>query len=473
MSTDRQDLSPLTQKEAIAAFAARQGLEVVRSYEDEGRSGLALSNRPGLKQLLSDVAQGAPFSEILVYDVSRWGRFQDADASAYYEYHCRLHGVQVSYVGEAFANTLTSANVLLKSMKRVMAAEYSRELAAKAHAGQQRVLSMGFHMGALPPLGYRRCSVSADGQRRKLLVHGERKVALTDRIAWVLAPEAEVALVRRICEAYLAGLQLEEVAALVRSEGWRTAKGKAVTPRSIRILLRHEALIGNFTWGATGTRARVIQTTPTRIVGTVPRIIDDATWRALAARLEQEAAPTVREVCEPRRRRSPQQLSLPLEHAGAREAHRRSLGSPQQMREHTSVFGQALCAAVVAAGWPAGFDVRNNVLTFWDTRVRVRLMWPIDDAHWRLERSRATGEVQHVLVARMRALYQPMDFLLLPAADMPALFGQALQKQLPRRLLRHWCESSEVVMQRLARIAAGSAPRRAARSQAAAASRSA
>jgi hypothetical protein len=31
----------------------------------------------------------ASFDVILVYDVSRWGRFQDADESAYYEYLCK------------------------------------------------------------------------------------------------------------------------------------------------------------------------------------------------------------------------------------------------------------------------------------------------------------------------------------------------------------------------------------------------
>jgi DNA invertase Pin-like site-specific DNA recombinase len=131
MSTDPQELSPVVQKDAIAEFARTNGFEIVRSYEDEGKSGLQLVNRPRLRQLLADVAAGASFSAILVYDVSRWGRFQDADAAAYHEYHCRLHGVQVIYVCESFGNDQTPATVLLKTMRRVMAAEYSRDLASK------------------------------------------------------------------------------------------------------------------------------------------------------------------------------------------------------------------------------------------------------------------------------------------------------------------------------------------------------
>jgi DNA invertase Pin-like site-specific DNA recombinase len=40
-----------------------------------------------LRELLKDVESGlADYRVILVYDISRWGRFQDADESAYYEY---------------------------------------------------------------------------------------------------------------------------------------------------------------------------------------------------------------------------------------------------------------------------------------------------------------------------------------------------------------------------------------------------
>jgi hypothetical protein len=35
---------------------------------------------------------------ILVLDVSRWGRFQDIDESAYYEFLCRRAGMQVGFL---------------------------------------------------------------------------------------------------------------------------------------------------------------------------------------------------------------------------------------------------------------------------------------------------------------------------------------------------------------------------------------
>src|SRR5580658_6943271 len=72
MSTDHQKYSTENQSEAIQQYAARRGLVIVRTYADEGKSGLGLGGRDALKQLIADVQNGtADFTTILVYDVSR------------------------------------------------------------------------------------------------------------------------------------------------------------------------------------------------------------------------------------------------------------------------------------------------------------------------------------------------------------------------------------------------------------------
>ena len=66
-------------------YAKRRGFVIVKIYSDEGKSGLNIQGRDSLAQMIKDVQSGGiNFSAILVYDVSRWGRFQDADESAYY-----------------------------------------------------------------------------------------------------------------------------------------------------------------------------------------------------------------------------------------------------------------------------------------------------------------------------------------------------------------------------------------------------
>jgi DNA invertase Pin-like site-specific DNA recombinase len=59
-----------------------------------------LKHRKGLQQLLQDVVGGtATYQTVLVYDVSRWGRFQDSDESAHYEFLCKSAGVSADVVG--------------------------------------------------------------------------------------------------------------------------------------------------------------------------------------------------------------------------------------------------------------------------------------------------------------------------------------------------------------------------------------
>ena len=61
---------------AIEKYAEAHCFEIVQTYSDAAKSGVALKRRAGLRQLLQDVVSGIPaFRAILVYDVSRWGRF--------------------------------------------------------------------------------------------------------------------------------------------------------------------------------------------------------------------------------------------------------------------------------------------------------------------------------------------------------------------------------------------------------------
>jgi len=82
------------------------GFVSAHSYKDAGRSGVAISGRKALKKLLTGVAahRPAPFKAVLVYNVSRWGRFQDSDEAAHYEFLCKQCGVSVHYSEEPLVN---------------------------------------------------------------------------------------------------------------------------------------------------------------------------------------------------------------------------------------------------------------------------------------------------------------------------------------------------------------------------------
>jgi predicted site-specific integrase-resolvase len=143
MSTEHQQYSTSNQMDIIREYAKRRGFTIVKVYSDEGKSGLNIQGRDSLAQMIRDVQEGkAQYSFILVYDVSRWGRFQDADESAYYEYICRRAGVSVHYCAEQFENDGSPMSSVMKTMKRTMAGEYSRELSTKVFQGACRLIQL-------------------------------------------------------------------------------------------------------------------------------------------------------------------------------------------------------------------------------------------------------------------------------------------------------------------------------------------
>lgn len=197
MSTDHQQYSILSQTTANRQYAAAHGFTIVRSYEDPGKSGLTLKGRTGLASLLHDVISGeAQFKAILVYDVSRWGRFQDSDEAAHHEFLCKAAGTPVHYCAEVFANDGTLPNTIMKALKRAMAGEYSRELSVRVARAKRLATERGFRVGGSAGYGLRRMLLSADGKHKRLLEKGE--YIDNARVVLVHGPAREVALVREM-----------------------------------------------------------------------------------------------------------------------------------------------------------------------------------------------------------------------------------------------------------------------------------
>jgi len=287
MSTEHQRYSIENQRVAIAAYAALRGYQVVETFIDPGKSGLTLNRRAGLKRLLGEVLEGTPrFREILVLDVSRWGRFQDVDQSAHYEFICRQAGIPVRYCSEPFENDGSPMSSIMKHMKRVMAAEYSRELSAKVSRAQRLQASLGFKQGGLAPLGLRRMLVDEQGNRRRILRSGQHKAVNTDRTIVVPGPPSEIALVKRIFELYVdERLSFQAIARRLNASGRRRA-GKPFKPLAIQSILSNQLYIGRYVFGRTASNLGSVMKLPEDrwIVSTVmdPLIPEELFWRAQA-----------------------------------------------------------------------------------------------------------------------------------------------------------------------------------------------
>lgn len=258
MSTEHQQYSTSNQEDVIRDYAANRGYTIVRTYADEGKSGLNVAGRVQLRQMISDVQEGtADFEAILVYDVSRWGRFQDADESAYYEYLCKRAGIEVHYCAEQFENDGAPTSTIIKSVKRAMAGEYSRELSSKVFKGQCRLIELGYRQGGMPGFGLRRMLLNQAGETKGVLKYGEQKSLQTDRVVLVPGPDQETAIVRWIYDQFTArGRREADIAADLNAQGILTDLGRPWTRGTINQVLTNEKYIGNNIYNRTSFKLK-------------------------------------------------------------------------------------------------------------------------------------------------------------------------------------------------------------------------
>lgn len=261
MSTEHQQYSTQNQVARIREYAAQRGIEVVRTYADEGKSGLRIAGRLGLQQLIQDVeSKRADFAVVLVYDVSRWGRFQDADESAYYEYICKRAGIRVAYCAEQFENDGSPVSTIVKGVKRAMAGEYSRELSAKVFAGQCRLIEMGFRQGGPAGFGLRRLLVDQAGKPKAELARGEHKSLQTDRVILVPGPEPESRVVQQIYRWFVNdGLSETEIASRLNAAGIQGEQGKVWSRATIHEVLINEKYIGSNVYNRVSFKLRKLR----------------------------------------------------------------------------------------------------------------------------------------------------------------------------------------------------------------------
>jgi len=292
MSSEHQQYSIANQSAAIALYAAAHNLGIVRSFIDGGKTGTTIKHRKGLQELLRIVESGtSDFTDILVYDVSRWGRFPDSDESAYYEFLCKRAGLKVRYCAEQFENDNSTTSNLLKALKRTMAGEYSRELSVKVSAGQRRLASMGFWQGGPPPFGMARRIVDKDGRPKEYLGYGEWKSISTDRVVLVPGSPDEVKTVRLAFELYTKDRKSRhEIADILNAT--RIFRGRTPwTVQKLQSLLTNPVYKGTYAYGKHNQRLDVPAEKWQVQESAFSAIIPDKQWHQAMARMREEVKP--------------------------------------------------------------------------------------------------------------------------------------------------------------------------------------
>jgi DNA invertase Pin-like site-specific DNA recombinase len=295
-STTQQDLSIEGQREAVRAWASDHDYEIVREFADDA-SGLDTARRREFLTLLELCARPDMRSAdvVLCYDVSRFSRL-DPEEAAFHEYSLKRAGVRVIYTHDPGANDGGLAGHLVKSLKRVLAHEYSQKLSQLVRRGHRAHAALGHWPGGRPPYGYRRAIGGADGATT-LLEPGRWK-ARGERVVLVVDP-LEAAVVHEAFEAYVrGGLGVRAIAQRLNARGVPAPSalrriGRAAWAKgTVWAILRNPIYTGTLIYGKARYRdvgkkygkQRLPPTEHVILEAAVPVIIERELWEAAQGR---------------------------------------------------------------------------------------------------------------------------------------------------------------------------------------------
>lgn len=260
-SHSQREVSIDQQIKACRAFAERNGIEIVKVYDDRALTGTN-DRRPQFQKMISE-AERMDYQYVIVYALDRFAR--DRYDSAVYKRQLKAFGKKVLSATENISDDPTG--VLMESLLEGLAEYYSKELSRKIRRGMDDNAEKCMANGVLP-YGYRR---GADGK-------------------YEIAPE-EAAVVQEIFRRVLAGEQLAAIQDSLNERGIRNRRGKPWGRSGFNGLLTNIKYTGVYTY------KDII------IPGGIPVIIEKELFDAVQYRLHTKKNPRVSGDVPARRRR--------------------------------------------------------------------------------------------------------------------------------------------------------------------------
>ena len=257
MSSDRQEASPIQQRDEIEKLAKAEGFHIVRWYDDHGISGDDTEKREGFKRMIADASGRGDFSAILCWDQDRFGRFDSLEAG---EWICPLRdaGVSLVTVAQGTIDWTNFGGRVQYMVQQEGKHEYLRDLARNVARGQRTARLTGKWSGPAP-YGY---EIGVDG----FLTPGD--------------PE-RVAAVRLIFELRSKGHGYTAISRALNERAIPAPRGGLWAAHSLRHILLRETYRGVVVIGKF-SRAKYQRITdePIRLEDKHPPLVDPKVWLA-------------------------------------------------------------------------------------------------------------------------------------------------------------------------------------------------
>jgi DNA invertase Pin-like site-specific DNA recombinase len=224
MSTGRQEKSIADQRTEVEQYAVANNYKVVREYCDEGISGSKSEERKGFQRLIADATERHDFQVILVWDQSRFSRFDPMEAN-YYWYLLDQAGVKLVTVTQGEIDWHSLAGWLTASIEQHGKAQVLRDNASSTTRALRKLKSEGKWI-----------SGAAYGYKLEGTESGK---------SLVLGDPDEVLIVKRIFEMRIAGYGVSHISAALNAEHIPSPMGKKWSAPGVSAILERRAYCGD------------------------------------------------------------------------------------------------------------------------------------------------------------------------------------------------------------------------------------
>jgi site-specific DNA recombinase len=247
MSTDRQEDSPERQRRDINELAERDGYEIIKWYEDHGKTGTESRKRTDFQKLLKD-AKGGTFKAVLLTESSRLSR---EDPFTVIDHWRVFRDAGVDLVNPRGKLDLDDIGGFITAyVHQYGAHQESHNIARRVVSGMRLALSKGRH--PVPPcFGYDREVRDEEGEVVRRIPLGERFRCPKDwTVALVLSDDLQaVKAVRYAFDAIERGKSCAEIVRWLRGQGILTRAGLLFNEISLKYLLTNPVYVGTLRLG--------------------------------------------------------------------------------------------------------------------------------------------------------------------------------------------------------------------------------